>query len=66
VSTQAEAERWPRLVLLCEAAPVLAIPRSTLRRLCAKGQVPAEKVGRGWRIKGAYMDEVTAWAGKAS
>jgi excisionase family DNA binding protein len=64
VSADAVGSR--RLVRLRDAAPVLDIPPSTLRRLCALGKVPAEKIGRGWRIKGAYMDEVTAWAGKAS
>jgi excisionase family DNA binding protein len=66
VSAEAATGRTGRLVRLRDAAPVLDIPLSTLRRLCALGEVPATKVGRGWRVKGAYMDEVTAWAGEAS
>jgi excisionase family DNA binding protein len=66
VSAAAATERTGRLVRLRDAAPVLDIPLSTLRRLCALGEVPATKVGRGWRVNGAYMDDITAWSGKAS
>ena len=44
MSTTAGIER-PRLVRLRDAAPVLDVPLSTLRRLCALGKVPATKVG---------------------
>jgi excisionase family DNA binding protein len=49
-----------------DASPVLDIPESTLRRLCALGLVPAEKIGKGWRVKLAYVDEVTGWAPEAT
>jgi excisionase family DNA binding protein len=49
------------MVPISEASPLLKIPVSTLRRLCARGAVPAEKVGQRWRIKGAYMASVTSW-----
>ena len=60
----AEAAIRPPLPMLpiSEAAQLLKIPASTLRRLCARGVVPAEKVGRHWRIKGAYIDSVTSWS----
>lgn len=51
-----------RMLRLRDASPLLDIPVSTLRRLCVNGRVPAEKVGRGWRIKRAYVDEVTSWS----
>jgi excisionase family DNA binding protein len=47
------------------ASPLLDIPASTLRRLCAKGKVPAVKVGRSWRVKGGYVAEVTGWTAEA-
>lgn len=51
----------PPMLRLSEASPLLNIPVSTLRRLCAKGKVPGVKVGRSWRIKGAYIAQVTTW-----
>jgi len=53
------------MLRLREASPVLDVPVSTLRRLCAQGLVPAEKIGRSWRVKGAYVDQVTSLAGPA-
>ena len=61
VSADAATEDLRRMLRIRDASPLLDIPVSTLRRLCARGLVPAEKVGRGWRVKGAYVDEVTAW-----
>lgn len=57
-----------RMMRLSDASVVLDIPVSTLRRLCASGEVPAEKVGRGWRVKTAYVNDVTSWsrAGRAA
>lgn len=43
-----------------DASPVLDIPESTLRRLCALGLIDAVKIGRAWRVKVAYVDKVTA------
>jgi excisionase family DNA binding protein len=54
------------MLRLRDASPLLDVPVSTLRRLCALGRVPAEKVGRNWRVKRAYVDEVTAWAKEAT
>lgn len=50
-----------RMLRLRDASPLLDIPVSTLRRLCARGEVPAEKVGRAWLVKRAYVDDVTSW-----
>lgn len=33
-----------------EAAAWLKIPKSTLYKLCAEGELPAAKVGRHWRF----------------
>lgn len=51
-----------RMLRIKNASLVLDIPPSTLRRLCALGLVPAEKIGRSWRVKVAYVDKVTALA----
>lgn len=51
-----------RMLRIKDASPVLDIPESTLRRLCALGLVPAEKIGRAWRVKVAYVDKVTTLA----
>ena len=56
------ADDQRRMLRLRDASPLLDIPVSTLRRLCATGLVPAEKVGRGWRIKRAYVEDVTSWS----
>jgi excisionase family DNA binding protein len=55
-----------RMLRIKEASTVLDIPESTLRRLCAKGKVPAKKVGRAWRVKGAYVDDATTWESEAA
>ena len=62
VSAEAATDDPRKMLRLKDASPLLDVPVSTLRRLCASGRVPAEKVGRGWRVKRAYVDEVTAWA----
>jgi excisionase family DNA binding protein len=62
VSAEAVTDDPRKMLRLKDASPLLDVPVSTLRRLCAAGRVPAEKVGRGWRVKRAYVDEVTAWA----
>ena len=61
MSADVTADDNRRLIVLAEAAEIFDIPKSTLRRLCATGRVPAEKVGRGWRVKRGYLDQVTAW-----
>jgi excisionase family DNA binding protein len=66
VSTDAVSDDPRRMLRLRDASPLLDVPVSTLRRLCAAGRVPAEKVGRNWRVKRAYVDEVTAWAKEAA
>ena len=59
MSADVSADR--RLVLrIRDAAPMLDMPESTLRSLCRSGKVDAEKVGRGWRVKIAYVQKVTA------
>lgn len=55
-----------RMLRIKEASTVLDIPESTLRRLCALGRVPAEKIGRAWRVKVAYVDKVTALPDEAA
>lgn len=66
MSAEAVADDPRRMLRLRDASPLLDVPVSTLRRLCALGRVPAEKVGRNWRVKRAYVDEVTAWAKEAT
>ena len=61
MSAEAATDDPRKMLRLKDASPLLDVPVSTLRRLCAAGRVPAEKVGRGWRVKRAYVDEVTAW-----
>jgi excisionase family DNA binding protein len=62
VSAVSPADAQPGMVVLRKAARLLDIPEPTLRRLCASGDVPARKIGRGWRVKSAYIAEVTAYA----
>jgi hypothetical protein len=52
-----------RLLRISEASPILNIPETTLRRLCASERVPSEKIGRCWFIKAAYIEAVTSWSG---
>ncbi len=61
----ATAEPRPMLKL-SKASRLLDIPESTLRRLCAKGRVPAVKVGRGWRVNGAWVESEAAWPREAT
>lgn len=61
MSAGTETEAAYPMLRLSEASPLLNTPVSTLRRLCAKGKIPGVKVGRSWRIKGAYVASVTTW-----
>ena len=38
-------------VTTAQAAELLRIPLFRIRRLCASGQLPAEKFGRNWKFK---------------
>ncbi len=42
-----------------EAARLLGVHTETIRRLARSGEIPAFKVGRGWRIR---MDALLKWA----
>ena len=42
-----------------EAAQLLGVHIETIRRLARNGEIPAFKVGRGWRIR---MDALLKWA----
>ena len=41
-----------------EAADALRIDVKTMRRLIREGEIPARKVGKGWRI---HPDAITDW-----
>ena len=40
---------------VARAAELLNVHPRALSRLCAEGSVPAVKVGRNWRISGAWL-----------
>jgi excisionase family DNA binding protein len=62
----AKGDDLRRMLRLRDAATLLDIPVSTLRRLCATDRIPAVKVGRGWRVNRAYVDEITSWENEAA
>ena len=61
MSAEVASER-ARVLNISDARPLLGnMPASTLRRLCASGEVAAQKIGRKWFVKVAYIDDVTGW-----
>jgi excisionase family DNA binding protein len=44
-------ERVPEILTLSEAAVLLRVSAPTLRHLAARGDVPAFRVGRQWRLE---------------
>ncbi len=41
-----------------EMAQYLKVSRSTVWRWCNEGKVPAFKVGRGWRVHRAQLEQI--------
>jgi excisionase family DNA binding protein len=39
-----------------EAAAIVKLPVKTVRELCARGEIPARKMGRRWRIPAWFVD----------
>ena len=66
MSTEADIRPQQPMLTISEAAPLLRVPESTLRRLCAQRKIPSLKVGRAWRIKGAYIEDVMSWTPEGS
>lgn len=64
VSADAGSADPRQMVRLREAAGILDIPESTLRRHAAAGKVPARKLGRLWRVNRAWLTATTAWTGE--
>ena len=56
-----EAKKWEDLPLVLtveETAQVLRVTAKLITEMCRKGELPAVKVGRAWRIK---RDDVLAY-----
>ena len=56
-----EAKNWEDLPLVLtveETAQVLRVTAKLITEMCRKGELPAVKVGRAWRIK---RDDVLAY-----
>lgn len=54
-----EQEQWPRIgMTIEEAAESLRVAPNTVRMLIKDGELPARKVGKGWRID---PDAVRIW-----
>lgn len=49
-----------RFLTVAEVADRLSITAWTVRRLCALGQLPATKVGRGWRVSEELIEDLIA------
>lgn len=45
------AERYADVLTATEAAQYLRVSLKTVYRLVAAGQIPGQKVGRGWRFR---------------
>lgn len=43
-----------------EFGTIFGVPVNKVRRLAAKGEIPAIKIGRSWLIPRAYVDQVFA------
>ena len=52
-------EKRSRTFLPAEAAAILRISLSTLRRLLRRGALPGRKVGRHWRILRSDIERLT-------
>jgi excisionase family DNA binding protein len=48
---------WGEVLTLEEAAQFLRLPKETVRRYAAQGQVPGRRVGRYWRFLKAALEE---------
>jgi excisionase family DNA binding protein len=55
------AMEHPSFLTPQEVSEILRVSVYTVRRWIKEGDLPAYKVGRGWRISGAAMDE---WLGQ--
>ncbi len=44
------------LLTVLQVAAVLQVSRTTIWRWCSEGQLPAVKIGRGWRIRRKDLD----------
>jgi excisionase family DNA binding protein len=49
-----------RVVTINEAAERLGLHVESLRRMCRRGQVPAAKFGRVWRLRQSDIDALFA------
>ncbi len=49
-ATVDEMEAWPELLSVRQAAAVLAMPVRSVYNLCARGELPAVKLGSTWRV----------------
>ena len=46
------------LLTIQEVADYLRLSRTTVWRWCKSGELPASKVGRGWRIRKSDVDKM--------
>jgi excisionase family DNA binding protein len=56
-----KAQKWDDLPLVLtadEAAEILRVTVTTIKKMCADGRLPAAKVGRAWRLN---RDDVLAY-----
>jgi len=46
------------LLTVAEVAAVLRLSVKTVRRMIARGELPARQIGRQWRVRRTHLDAV--------
>lgn len=54
------------MLTVAEAAALLKVSRSTIRRWCNEGKLPGVRIGRGWRIESLELERLIRPAGRAA
>ena len=54
MTAQIQNENW---ISLAEAAVYIGVSKDTIRNWIKNSQMPAHKVGRGWKYKPSEVDE---------
>jgi excisionase family DNA binding protein len=51
----------PEMLTVVDLAKLLRMPQSTVRALCARGELPAQHIGRRWFVPRAHL--LARWDG---
>jgi excisionase family DNA binding protein len=57
----AALDGFPDMLTVTDLAKLLHMPESTARALCARGELPAQHIGRRWFVPKAHL--LARWDG---